>query len=163
MNKKDINTMIGDVRFNFRVGAFITKGDKMLMFKSIEDNAWHLVGGRVKCNENTKEALIREIEEECNERFESDRFKLIHISELFFDYNEINVHEINFTYHIELNEGDELANKQDFGSCDSEGVIYHWFDKSEVVPERIKCLPYAVYNLVMRKNLDVIEWSTEKG
>lgn len=160
---KDICIMIDDTCFNFRVACVTTNGDKMLLHRNFNDDFWNLVGGRVKCGEITLDALIRELEEETNYKFDRDRFKIIQICENFFIYNETKCHELDFIYHLELNNDDELVKKQDFHSCDNPELTYHWFDKSEITPDKVKCLPEVIYKLAMRKKLNTIELDTEKS
>ncbi len=161
--KEDISTMLGDTKFNFRVACFFEYKDKMLLHRNVKvDNFWNLVGGRVKCGETTKEALIRELEEELGYKFEPERLQLFQINEMFFVYDNINCHELNFMYHIKLTDDDELAHKQDFGSCDKDNIVYHWFDKTEVANKNIKCLPDTIYHLAKCDKFDTIRWSMER-
>ena len=161
---KDVSTMIGDTKFNFRVACFCEYKGKMLLHRNFKvDDFWNLVGGRVKCGETTKQALIRELGEELGYTFEPERLNLIQINEMFFNYDNLNCHELNFMYHIELNDKDELTKKQDFTSLDNENMTYHWFDKSEVTENNIKCLPNIIYTLAKRDNFDAIQWTTERN
>ncbi len=50
--------------FNYRVGAIIRRGDKLLVMREEEINHWYLPGGRVKLHEPLENALRREVAEE---------------------------------------------------------------------------------------------------
>ena len=50
--------------FNYRVGAIIRRGDKLLVMREEEINHWYLPGGRVKLHEPLEDALRREVAEE---------------------------------------------------------------------------------------------------
>ena len=50
--------------FNYRVGAIIRRGDKLLVMREEEIGHWYLPGGRVKLHEPLEDALLREVAEE---------------------------------------------------------------------------------------------------
>lgn len=159
---KDISTMIGETAFNFRVACFFEYDGKILLHRNFKvDDFWNLPGGRVKCGETTKNAIMREMEEELGYKFSSDRFNLIQINEMFFNYNNVDCHELNFMYYLKLNSEDELTQKQDFVCLDNCNLSYHWFDKKEVVKDNLKCLPLTIYSLAKREDFSNIVWATE--
>lgn len=65
--------------------------------------------------ENTKDAIIREIEEELGIKVDKDNLKLVQIAENFFDYldNEKvkNVHELSYIYNIVLDDSYDITKK----------------------------------------------------
>ena len=66
--------------------------------------------------ENTKDAIIREIEEELGIKVDKDNLKLVQIVENFFDYldNEKvkNVHELSYIYNIVLDDSYAITSLQ---------------------------------------------------
>lgn len=50
-------------KFNFRVGAIIQNGSKILMARNPNDNLCFSVGGRVKINETLEQAVLGELYE----------------------------------------------------------------------------------------------------
>lgn len=50
--------------FNYRVGAVIRRGGKLLTMKEEGLSHWYLPGGRVRLREPAEQALAREIGEE---------------------------------------------------------------------------------------------------
>lgn len=75
----------------------------MLMFKNDSAPYYYSVGERVKLNETSEEAVVRETFEETGIKFEIDRLVFIH--EHFF-YEEItreHYHEIAFFYLMKEN------------------------------------------------------------
>lgn len=50
---------------DFTVSAYIVHDDKILLMHHKKLNTWIQVGGHVELNEDTDEAILREIEEEC--------------------------------------------------------------------------------------------------
>lgn len=138
----DVSLMIGDSKFNFRVACIVEHNDKILLHKSIHENFWNMVGGRVKSGEDTLTSLIREMKEELDINIENA--KLIHVSENFFNYNNNNVQELLFVYHTYID--GEIVNKQDFYSLDNPNMIYHWYTREEI--KNIVCLPKIIYTLI---------------
>lgn len=61
---KDISFYINEKRFNFRVAAYVTCGDKMLIRHTDNVDYVNLIGGRVQIGENTIDAVRRETNEE---------------------------------------------------------------------------------------------------
>ena len=51
-------------KFNFRVGAIIKKENKVLIHRLKNFDFWLLPGGRVEMLEDTKKAILRELNEE---------------------------------------------------------------------------------------------------
>lgn len=52
--------------FNYRVGAVIRRGGKLLTMKEEGLSHWYLPGGRVRLREPAEQALAREIGEELS-------------------------------------------------------------------------------------------------
>lgn len=90
------NTQEG--KFNLRVGAVITDGNRVLVGKDSHVDFYTVVGGRVKFGETAEAAILREIREETGVSAEIDR--LYSISEKFFRFDGIAYHELEFLFLI---------------------------------------------------------------
>lgn len=66
MKNTDINFDVHGIIVSVRSCVIINNGDKILLHKKIYDDFYALVGGRVKANESTIEAVKREFHEELN-------------------------------------------------------------------------------------------------
>ena len=97
---EDISFYANEGKFNFRVAAYVTCGDKILIQHSDGVDYFSLVGGRVHLGENTIDAVRREIKEEIG--VDVKKQKLLVISENFFEWQGKKVHEMLFIYHVEL-------------------------------------------------------------
>ncbi len=84
--------------FNYRVGAVIIHDGRLLLMKNEEEPYYYTVGGRVRFNETTEEAVIREVEEEIGVKLEIDRF--LFFQEQFFDgkVTGTHIHELGVYY-----------------------------------------------------------------
>lgn len=84
--------------FNYRVGAVILHEGKLLLMKNEEEPYLYTVGGRVRFDETTGEAVVREIREETGISLEIDR--LLFFQEQFFDEEVTgeHVHELGVYY-----------------------------------------------------------------
>jgi ADP-ribose pyrophosphatase YjhB (NUDIX family) len=89
-------------KFNYRVGAIIISDNKLLMVKNDSEPYYYSVGGRVKLNETSEEAVVRETFEETGIEFDIDRLAFIH--EHFFteEISKEHYHEIAFFYLMKL-------------------------------------------------------------
>ena len=88
-------------KFNYRVGAIIIKDGKLLMVRNTGSDYYYSVGGRVKFDEDSENAVIRETAEETGAKMSVDR--LIAIHENFFTEKE-HYHEISFYYIMNVPE-----------------------------------------------------------
>jgi ADP-ribose pyrophosphatase YjhB (NUDIX family) len=141
LEAKDLTFKTDQGKFNYRVGAIIIRDKKLLMIKNDSAPYYYSVGGRVKLNETSEEAVIRETFEETGIKFEIDRLAFIH--ENFFD-EEItgeHYHEIAFFYLMKENTDMNLI----CNSFGDQGAKEHlnWLpfddlDKTHIYPEFFK-------------------------
>ncbi|MFD1177818.1 NUDIX hydrolase [Paenibacillus puldeungensis] len=130
-------------KFNFRVVGIVIHNDRILLHTTLKDDFWTLPGGRVEFQESTDKTLVREIKEELDIDIKIDR--LIFINEDFFEYDDLNYHEIGFYYLFSFPEGHEIVgmNGEFNGIEDGGRLIFKWFhiqelQNIEVYPERLK-------------------------
>ena len=113
--------------------------------------------------ENTKDAIIREIEEELGIKVDENNLKLVQIAENFFDYldNEKvkNVHELSYIYNIVLDDTYDITKKESFTELEKPHVIFVWKTKEEVLKEDFKLVPNIVKNVIGKRELhyDIID------
>jgi hypothetical protein len=113
--------------------------------------------------ENTKDALIREIEEELGIKVDVDNLKLVQIAENFFDYldNEKvkNVHELSYIYNIVLDDSYAITKKESFTELEKPHVTFVWKTKEEVLKKDFKLVPNIVKNVIGKRGLhyDIID------
>jgi len=110
--------------FNYRVGAIITHGNKILLASNNRDSHFYTVGGRVQLDETSEKALKREVYEELG--CDCKIMKLATIHENFFEEHKVTYHEIALFYLVEL---------QNYITINSEhptsgGLLekFQWFD-----------------------------------
>lgn len=145
MGKKDVSYVNEElqVKFNFRVAALILNKDKILLQKSINDDFYSLVGGRVKYFEDSTTALIREVEEEIGLKIPLDKIKLIDVVENFFIYKDAKFQEILFIYKIEADSLFKDTNSfktLDKNTQDNIWIAINELDKYEIKPTIVKSI-----------------------
>lgn len=141
MEKLDLTFKTEEGKFNYRVGAIIIKDNKILMVKNESAPYYYSVGGRVKLNETSEEAVFRETFEETGIEFEVERLAFIH--EHFFD-EEITMehyHELAFFYLMKVPDHMNLVCKSVGEQGTKESL--HWLtieelDNYHVYPEFFK-------------------------
>lgn len=146
MEESNISFTSGDNKFNFRVAAFITHKNNVLVEKAFD--FYNLPGGRVHMGESSQDALLRELREEMN--FTPKKFKLIQVCENFFDWMGKHQQEMLYIYHIPLDETSPLVKKNNFKCADNEKEIFSWRRFDEI--KDMKCLPECIYDLVERND-----------
>jgi 8-oxo-dGTP pyrophosphatase MutT (NUDIX family) len=93
-------------KIDFTVSAYIVYEDKILLVHHKKMNTWIQIGGHVELDEDTDEAMVREIEEECgieveflNGIVDVPLQKTRHLRKPHF----LNIHEISRTHkHLDL-------------------------------------------------------------
>lgn len=98
---QDLSFKTNSGTFSVRVGAIIIRDKKILMVKNDHDPYYYSVGGRVKINETSQEAVVRETLEETNVKLEIDHLAFIH--EHFFKVGEDHYHEVVYFYLMKVN------------------------------------------------------------
>lgn len=151
---KDINFTVENDRFNFRVAAYITHKDEMVVQKSSSVDFHNLSGGRVKMGENTYQAIHRELKEELNLDITSP--KLVMIAENNFMWEDKNVNELLFIYHVELTE--EQYNNVPSGMKipDTEDETIFWVKKEKI--NNLTCLPVLIYDLPKLDTTQIVHY-----
>ncbi len=140
--------------FNFRVAAFIECEDEILLFNVVNDGFWSFVGGRVKINESTEQAIKRELFEELN--FVFTNFKERRLCENFFiadvqDVKNAKIAELLMIYNLEIPKNHPLYLKKEFyAKHGSHSFIYKWFKKDEI--KNLICMPKIIYEMVKEKD-----------
>ena len=132
---RDVNFITDEGRFNFRVAGYITCQDKMLVQRADGVEFFNLIGGRVKLNESTLDAFAREIKEELGLNVENPELYLI--AENFYNWQNTDVHELLYVYHIELPEK-YLTILDNFKILDQQEYSI-WVEKSQI--GQYYCLP----------------------
>lgn len=92
-------------KFNFRVGAIIADGRKVLLARNPNEKRefYYSVGGRVKFGEAVENAVLRELKEETGIDCEIERMAAVH-ENFFTDDDGVKFHEISIFFLIKPNE-----------------------------------------------------------
>lgn len=139
MEEQNIAFKINQSYFTYRVAAIITKDNKLLMAKHEDYPCYYTVGGKVRINETSEEAVIREAYEETGIEFQIDR--LCFIQERFFEISGEYHHEIVFYFLMKENTNIDLYCKSFTDQGPKESL--HWLpnedlDKTYIIPEFLK-------------------------
>ena len=141
----DLSIIIDGVKFNFRVGLLVKKKDKILVECNPNYDFVVLPGGRVKTLESSKDALIREINEEMKIDLTNYNLEFIGADENFFELDNIKYHELYFIYKIEIDENNEDF-KDGMINYDSKVNYYKWVDILDL--KEVNLLPKSLINII---------------
>ena len=92
----DIEFETPDVNFSLRSAALIICNNCILLAKSDDYDCFYTVGGAVRENETSENAVLRECLEETGHYFEIDR--LVLVQERFYQADDIQHQELAFFY-----------------------------------------------------------------
>ncbi len=128
-------------KFNFKAGAIIIKDGKILMVKNQRDPYYYVPGGRVKMNETTEEAVIREVFEETGVHFEIDRLGFVQENLFRMELTGEYFHELCMYYYMKPNNQYDLIGQsytEDGISESLEWLPLAGLEKSFIYPEFFK-------------------------
>lgn len=145
---KDLSIMVDSIKFNYRVGLLIKKGNQVLIECNDILDYSVVPGGRVKLLEDSLNALIREVKEEMHLSFNKKKFKLKGLLENFYKYDNYKVHEMYILYEIRVNKNfkkipDRMRN------LDSDTNYYRWIDTDKI--REVRLLPECLYEVIESK------------
>lgn len=93
-------------QIDFVVNVFITHNDKVLLIHHKKLNRWLAIGGHIELNEDTDQALFREVQEECGLEIEVLKEKPAieaQDTKFLFTPSFLDIHKISDTHkHIGL-------------------------------------------------------------
>lgn len=126
----DISVPIGNAgRFNYRTAVVIVHDGRVLLHKPVDDSYWALPGGRVALMEPSRDAAVREMQEELQIDVGIDR--LLWVTENFFTYEREAFHEIGLYYKASLSdtarEQIPLGKDVFHGKEGDRDLIYQWY------------------------------------
>ena len=137
-------------KFNYRVGAIIRNGNRILMARNPNEkrgDMWYSVGGRVRFGETAEEACLRELKEETDLDLELERLTAIH-ENFFTDGNGTLYHEISLFFLVKVDK--KLASLESGHSTTDgpDGEVLEWLDLSDcddkqIYPEFFKTTDFS--------------------
>jgi 8-oxo-dGTP pyrophosphatase MutT (NUDIX family) len=120
---------LGEVRFNYRVGAAMFRGDTVLLQTVDDIDFWVVPGGRVEAGESAAAALARELHEELGVDVRVER--LLWIVENFFSFDGRAYHEIGLYFLAPPPES--LAHEDAFdGVAADVRLRFRWFPLADL-------------------------------
>ena len=139
--KKNLLIMVDDVKLNIRVGIIFKYQDKVLIELSNTSNSV-IPGGRIKINEESSDAIKREIKEEMDFDLDSKKIQFLNVLEEFFEIDNVQFHEIFFVYNYLVDEDDYnklLSIKRNLDNTNNYYEFIHIDNLREVnlLPERL--------------------------
>lgn len=146
----NIDFVSDDYRFNARCSAIIYNKDKskVLLFKVGDDRDFYMLpGGRIEHFEDSKTAIIREIQEELGWTLDYD---FCCIQENFVESKHKKITQYCFCYKAIYNE--EIT-KETFACLDNDYQHFYWVDIDKL--DNCKILPNSNKDLILKNNKDI--------
>ncbi|MBQ2872606.1 MAG: NUDIX domain-containing protein [Bacilli bacterium] len=146
-NNKDLSVMINNVKLNVRVGAIIKYQNKILVERNKNVDFSVVPGGRVQTLETSKEALLRELQEELGIDLSKENLELASLIENYFTFDDKKYHELYFVYKVELKQDYNLSNGIE--NLDNSNSSYYFLNSEEL--EKEKMLPDVIKQIDKEK------------
>lgn len=147
----DITLKNKNIKFDYRVAAFIQNNNNFLFQQLDGDKNYTLIGGRVSLMETSLNSIIRELGEELGISVKENDLSLVEIAENFFDYydeknNIQKVHSILFIYKLEIFDDNEITKKNNFCVLDKPKTKLYWINRKNI--SNISILPKIATRLI---------------
>lgn len=142
----DLKIDIDDIRLNVRVGLIIRHNDDIVVEISTEGRNSVIPGGRIKINEQSSDALVREIKEEMNFVLNKDKLKKLDVFENFFSYENKMFHEIYFLYEYVLDEKEFIQLNCVQSNYDNKTTYFKFVSKYDL--EKYNLLPLELHKVI---------------
>lgn len=141
----DLTIDVENYKLNVRAAGIIIHNNKILTHKSINENYYALIGGRVQIGEDSETTLKREIMEEMGKEIEITGY--VGTIENFFEMNSKNYHEIMFVHKIEFtNEEDKYIEHTIQNIEGKEYLTYEWLDLDQI--DEYELMPKAIKEIL---------------
>ncbi|NSW53862.1 MAG: NUDIX hydrolase [Anaerolineae bacterium] len=145
-----------EIKFKLRSTAVAIRNGKVLIYQYEGSEYWSLPGGRMNPDEDSRQALIREMAEEANLQIRIER--LLWISENFYlRANGKKIHEVSFYYLVTADgaEDGEFQGREGDARLFFRWVDIHQLNGIPLVPAFLKLsladLPATPEHIITRK------------
>ena len=155
----DITIDVGNYKLNVRTAGMIIHNNKILVHKSIKEEHYALIGGRIEIGENSEDALKRELLEELGKEVEV--IENLATIENFFEMKSQKYHEIMFLYKAEfVNEEDRKIEKPIKNIEGKNYLRYEWLDLDKI--DEYPLLPRVVKEILKNGDFPVHKINIDK-
>lgn len=149
-------------KFNYRVGAIIRNGNRILMARNpgeTRGDMWYSVGGRVRFGETAEEACLRELKEETGLELELERLAAIH-ENFFRDAEGTLYHEISLFFLVKVDKKLASLESGHRTTGGPDGEVLEWLDLSDCADKQI--FPDFFKTVDFSKEKDILHFITRK-
>ena len=140
--------------FNYCARAIIEQDGKILIIRVNDADYYHLPGGHVEIGETSKNALLRELEEETGLKVKDE--KLVVIDEQFYTKKEISNHSLIFYYVAKLKDTVKLENTIHIEQHESKTTKHElsWVTRDEL--KEIDLRPELIKDMIIRNDFGAL-------
>ena len=146
---KDLKITLASTTLNIKVGVLLKYKDKFLIEFNTNTNYKTIPSGKIKINEKSKDALIRELKEELKLNLNYDELVFSKTIENIYTYKNNNYHEILFLYKYTLQEKEYKFLINNLNNKDDKTSYFKFINKEQL--EKITILPEEV-KITMNQN-----------
>ncbi len=150
----DIKIIDNNIKFKLRVAAIICNKERLLV-ETYEKNSYTLPGGYVEVGEESKDALIRELQEELGLTFSIEKFAGIS-EDFFINKKGEKTHDIVLYYYTILPSNDYEKIPQERMEKGPYSDIFHhftWLDLKDL--SNYNLLPSKLKNFINNVELKI--------
>lgn len=132
---EDIEFKIDTKKFKYRVNGIVIYNNKILTLKMKNNISYCLPGGHVELGEDSKTAILREMQEELDTSVSIDK-ELAIVENFYLDKKGFQTHEISIYFIVVPNTFDKIPLQNYTRTENDKGEIkshnFEWLDISEL-------------------------------
>lgn len=150
---KDIEFKTETQKFKYRVNGLTINNGKLLTLLMKNKTSYCLPGGHVELGEDSRSAMIREMEEEINTSVNIDK-ELAIVENFYTDKNNFKTHEISCYYTVVPNDWSQIPSTDYIKTENDKGEIkehhFVWLDLDKI--DEYDLRPSYLKNKLHKKN-----------
>lgn len=132
---KDIEFKMENEKFKYRVNGLVINNGKLLTLLMKNKTSYCLPGGHVELGEDSRSAMIREMQEEIDTSVDIDK-ELAIVENFYTDKNNYRTHEISHYYIVTPSSWDKIPSTDYIKAENDKGEIkkhhFVWLDLDKI-------------------------------
>lgn len=162
---RDIELKTDTQKFKYRVNGIIIHNEKILTIKMKNNISYCLPGGHVELCEDSKAAMIREMNEETETQVSIEK-ELAIVENFYLDKNNFQTHEISFYYIVKPENFNKISLENYSKSENDKGEMkrhkFEWLDisllktfdfKPEFIKEKLISKDYSFEHIIIKNEI----------
>ena len=148
----DLTLDVEEYKLNIRAAGIIIHGNKVLAERNMNNDNYHIPGGRIEIGENSEKTIKREIKEELGKDIVITGY--VSTIENFFEMDNKKYHELYFMNRVEFENEEDKKIEYTMKNIEGKDYLqYEWLDIDKL--EEYNILPKCIKQILREKNFPI--------